>query len=429
MPLNWIRLFLVFAALTALAAPRADLEVGTAGHVFDHLGNLGEQADAAVASGGNIIYATGVGGLGYLGLPNAEQMTSQLAAARNYIQGARRKGVRLALGYVCATSIVKLDQFDRNWATEFRNQFHTPVASWRQQGSDGKFLVSWYGGEYQPACMNNPDWRTYEKRIVRWQLEAGCDGIFFDNPTVHPQGCYCPDCMKAFGQFLDQGHITNLVDRAVPVMRRFAAEHPREFMQFRATIARDFLAEIRTFARTIKRNALVTANNSLNSKEVLYSQCRTYGYSIYEMSRAEDLVVVEDMSSQPRVLNGQAVEYGPTYRQLFAISHGKPVVAVCLADADYHTPANLVRLAMAEAAANSASHLWWPTWPEAERQRMAQIISPQAKFLRDHAALLNQTTIRNDAVLWLPMRNFLDRGIAPPHKSRRISRAPTCSTR
>jgi len=37
--------------------------------------------------------------------------------------------------------------------------------------------------------MNHPDWRTYERFMVRQQLESGCDGIFFDNPTVHPQGC------------------------------------------------------------------------------------------------------------------------------------------------------------------------------------------------------------------------------------------------
>ena len=71
---------------------------------------------------------------------------------------------------------------------------------------------------------------------------------------------------------------------------------------------------MRDYARSIRPNALITANNSLNSADVLYSQCRSYAYNIYEMSRTEDLVVVEDMSSQPRVLaNGKTVEYGPTY--------------------------------------------------------------------------------------------------------------------
>src|SRR5213075_1980180 len=104
-----------------------------------------------------------------------------------------------------------------------------------------------------------------------------------------------------------------------------------------------FFADIRACARSIKRDALITANNSLNSPDVLFSQCRNYGYNIYEMSKVEDLVVVEDMSSQPRVLpGGKTVEYGPTYKQLSAISHGKPVVAVTIADSDYHTAPDLV---------------------------------------------------------------------------------------
>ena len=51
-----------------------------------------------------------------------------------------------------------------------------------------------------------------------------------------------------------------------------------------------------TIARTINPHTLVTCNNSLNSPGVLYSQCRTYGYNIFEMSKAEDYVVVEDMA-------------------------------------------------------------------------------------------------------------------------------------
>jgi hypothetical protein len=260
--------------------------------------------------------------------------------------------------------------------------------------------------------MNNPDWRAYEKYIVRQQLESGCDGIFFDNPTVHPQGCYCEHCMKKFQQFLARDKSPSTPDtqsstNVLSTLRAHAASHPQDFLRFRCTIARDFLADIRTYARSINRRALITANNSLNSADVLYAQCRNYGYNIYEMSQAEDFVVVEDMSSQPRSLpNGQTIEYGPTYEQLHAISHGKPVVAVTLADSDYHTPPHLVRLAQAEAAAHRASYLSWPTWPEKERERMGSLIRPQADFLRRNAKLLNESVPRADAVLFLPFRKW-----------------------
>jgi len=318
------------------ASTPSPLRVGVDEHAFDHLGGYGEQAEAAVASGANIIYITGLGGLGYSGLPPADEFSKERERVKAYLQNAKRKGIRLNIGYVCATSIVKLETFDKNWPADLRSQFHSAPADWRQLDRNGKVLPSWYGGDYQPACMNNPDWRTYERFIVRQQLEAGCDGIFFDNPTVHPQGCYCSHCMERFAQFLHDEKITApLFTNFLSGLREFAASHRDEFLKFRCTIAREFLAEIRSYARTINPNALITANNSFNSPEVLYSQCRTHAYNIYEMSKTEDFIVVEDESHQPRVLpNGQTFEYGPSYQQLQAIVHGKPLVAVTIAEAD-----------------------------------------------------------------------------------------------
>jgi hypothetical protein len=180
-------------------------------------------------------------------------------------------------------------------------------------------------------------------------------------------------------------------------------------MRFRCTTAKEFLAQMRACARRVKRGALMTCNNSLNAPEAFYSQCRGYAYNIHQMSQAEDLVVVEDMSTQPRMLpDGRTIEYGPAYALTHAISHGKPVVAVTIAEGDYHTPPNLVRLAMAEAASREASYLLWPTWPEKERARMCRAIRPQADLLRNNARLLNDTRPRTDVLLFLPFRRWLE---------------------
>ncbi len=398
-------------SLTTLAAERRELRVGVAGHAFDHLGNIGEQADAALASGATIIYATGFGGVGYEGVRSGKEMEKIRRSSADYIRRAKANGIRLALGYVCATSIVKLETFDRNWTQKYRAQFSSPPAQWLQQDRNGNPLPSWYGGDYRPACMNNPDWRTYEKSIVCEQIKSGHDGIFFDNPTVHPQGCYCEYCMTKFAKFLtDEGGKFNLPKtNVVNFIRQIAVNQPKDFMRFRCTTARDFMGEMRRFARSIQRDALVTCNNSLNAPAAFFSQCRDYGYNISEMSKTEDLVVVEDMATQPRVLpNGTVMEYGPIYEMLQAISHRKPVVACTIADGDYHTAPSLVRLAMAEAAAHRASYLAWPTWPEDQRARMSSTIRPQADFLRKNAALLNDVAPRADVLLFLPFRKWAD---------------------
>jgi hypothetical protein len=387
-----------------------ELRIGRANHAFDHLGNIGGQADAAAASGATIIYA-GLRGGGYQGMPPETEFKRLCEQATEYNRRAKSKGIELVIGYVCATSIVKLDTFDKNWTDEFRRQFKARPTEWRQQDRNGKPLVSWYGGDYSPACMNNPDWRAYERAMVRYSLETGHDGIFFDNPTVHPHGCYCSHCMRAFAKTFDPESIPKArpgqLDRDEH-LRRYADSHANEFQQFRSTIARDFLADMRRYARSINPRALITCNNSLNDPSVFYSQCRMYGYNIHEMSKVEDFVVVEDMNSQPRTeANGKTIEYGPTYKMLRAISHKKPIVAVTIAGGDYHTPPNLMRLAMAEAAANDASYLSWPTWPDAQRKRMIEGVRPEADFLHRHEGLLNGTLPRADVVLFLPFRRWL----------------------
>ncbi|MDQ6633084.1 MAG: putative glycoside hydrolase family 15 protein, partial [Verrucomicrobiota bacterium] len=257
-----IILLFVFLNRSQADAPR-ELRIGRAAHAFDHLGNISNQAEAASACGMTIIYGTGLGEVGYNGLPSPKELAEKRRDATAYVRHAKEKGIRLAIGYVCATSIVKLEAFDKNWSEKFRAQFSAAPAEWLQQDKNGKPLPSWYGGDYRSACMNNPDWRAYEKFMVRQQLEAGYDGIFFDNPTVHPQGCYCGYCMRKFALFLNRAgeKIDAAAQSEVPFLRKLAVSRPKDFMQFRCSIAADFLAEIRSYARTITPEALITCNN------------------------------------------------------------------------------------------------------------------------------------------------------------------------
>src|SRR5260370_42522904 len=99
----------------------------------------------------------------YEGMRPSEQMKESGDAIATYVRKSKKDGIRLAFGYVCATSIVDLSNFDRNWQQDFRGQYSSPPAQWLQQDARGNALPSWYGGKYAPACMSNPDWRKYEK--------------------------------------------------------------------------------------------------------------------------------------------------------------------------------------------------------------------------------------------------------------------------
>jgi len=400
---------LIFIAWSAFADTSThEVRACASFHAFEHLGGYSEQAEAAAACGATVIYATGMGGMGYSGIPAPEQWQTQWDRSLAYNQHSRQLGIEVIVGYLCATSIVGLDAFDDHWPEELKAALKTPPAEWLQQDKDGKPLPSWYGGEYKPACMNNPDWRTYQKFMVSAQINTGHDGIFFDNPTVHTDGCYCSYCMAGFVKFM-KGEGRLVADTSTAAMRRMAQEYVKDFKRYRCTIARDFFAEMRAHARSLNPNAVVTANNSLNQQDVLFSQCHLYAYNIQEMSKTEDWVVIEDMSAQPRIMpDGKLMECAPTYAQLQAIIHDKPLVAVTVAEGDYHTPPNLVRLAMCEAAAHKTGYMVWSTWPEEQRARMIAAISPCADWLRTHAELINASTPRQDVLVFFPFRNWVN---------------------
>lgn len=324
-----------------------------------------------------------------------------------YVQHARTLGIPVVLGYLCSTSIVGLKTFDRNWSAEFKQQFTSSPKDWLQQDIKGKALPSWYGGEYNPACMNNPDWRKYQKFMVKTSLELDLDGIFFDNPTVHQQGCYCSYCIERFRQYLETigKHIEGT---SLSSLRTLAQNKPEEFKGFRCTIARDFFAEMRDYIKEINPKALITANNSLNAPEVIFSQCHTYGYNIKEMSKAQDFVVIEDMQSTPRrKVDGTIIECSPVYDLVNSIIEPKPLVAVTIADGDYHTPPNLTNLAIFEAFTRNTNYMLWPTWQEAQRKKMIQTISPFVKWLQKHAQTITSAKHRYDVLLYFPFDQWI----------------------
>jgi hypothetical protein len=82
-------LLFLFAANFVVASAghaevRSPLRVGRAGHAFDHVGDISEQADVAAASGMTIIYASGLGAVGYEGVPADAEFNRQRDLVAQY---------------------------------------------------------------------------------------------------------------------------------------------------------------------------------------------------------------------------------------------------------------------------------------------------------------------------------------------------------
>lgn len=58
-------------------------------------------------------------------------------------------------------------------------------------------------------CRNNPVWRTYLKKIIEIQIDAGAQAIQLDESEAPITafgygGCFCKDCMKQFNEYLQE---------------------------------------------------------------------------------------------------------------------------------------------------------------------------------------------------------------------------------
>jgi hypothetical protein len=135
--------------------------------------------------------------------------------------------------------------------------------------------------------INNPVWREYLKAIVRIHVDAGVDGIQFDEPdspisALRYGGCFCHDCMTGFAEHLMRQEPATVPDDVAAALPEFdyrswlraqgrrgfdpsdpdlLAEHFARFLQERVAVNFAELAGYaRDYARQQGREILISAN-------------------------------------------------------------------------------------------------------------------------------------------------------------------------
>lgn len=387
------------------------LQIGKCRPVFDHLDKYTEQLDAVIASRCTVNFAGGdLGRQCYEGLKSKNELAAVLEHLRQYNRRGHENGVSVMLSYLCATSIVCLDgieSFKKHWDAHFPDRpADFDPAKMLQQDINGKDLPSWYGGNYLPADTWNPYWRQYHKYMIKLVIESGHDGVFYDNPTVHALGNYSFWAMQAWKQFLvDNRTVVDKTD--IQSLRELTVIYPEHWKRFRTTAAPDFLREIRDYARTIKQDFILTCNNSLNTWDSFYSQPRYFGYSIYELSKSEDLVVIEDVSSQPRREGDSFISYAGTIKMIHSVGRDLPLVVCTIAHGNYWTPPHQRNLAIAECTAHNAAYMVWSCWDEQYRGAMSNEVEKYHNFIDKNTDLLASTKSVSNVLLIFAYNNWL----------------------
>jgi len=177
---------------------------------------------------------------------------------------------------------------------------------WYAQDPQGR-PIYYYTGRYM-TCWLHPEWIEYLREMVKNVVQAGSDGVFFDNPWFGGApinfggtwfgagGCYCHRCQSAFQQATGLGIPTNLnLDRD---------EASRRYIDWRASQVTKTLAALSDYARSINPKILISVNDY---DSVMRPSYVTHGIDLRALAQVQDVIMIEDFCL-PRWEPGQHPE-------------------------------------------------------------------------------------------------------------------------
>jgi hypothetical protein len=217
--------------------------------------------------------------------PEVEQQ--DWAEFRRAVEVYQRAGMRV-FGYVQLSNCV--------YSGSFRDR------DWYALDPKGRPFY-YYTGRYM-TCWAHPGWLDHLRGIVRGIVEAGADGVFFDNPWhgIQPlnlggvwmgaAGCYCARCQAAFRQATGMEMPTQIAPESDGVSH--------SYLRWRAEQVTDTMAMLADYARSLNREVVISANDF---DAVMRPSYLIYGIDLRALAGVQDVVMIEDYGL-PRWVDG-----------------------------------------------------------------------------------------------------------------------------
>lgn len=152
----------------------------------------------------------------------------------------------------------------------------------------------YYTGRWM-TCWSSPEWLDHLREMVRGVVEAGSDGVFFDNiwhgmQPLHVSGawlggsgCYCSRCQSAYFQ-----------DTGLRIPKRIAPDQDpssKEYLKWRAGQVTSTLSELAWYARSLNPEIQISANNF---DAVMRPSYLIYGIDLPALAEIQDVMMIED---------------------------------------------------------------------------------------------------------------------------------------
>jgi len=186
----------------------------------------------------------------------------------------------------------------------------------------------YYTGRYM-SCWRHPEWIEHLREMVRGIIEAGADGVFFDNPWHASQpfllggswlgsaGCYCNRCRVAFREE------TGL---EIPAHLSPGRSETDRYLRWRADQVTHTLSELAANARALEPEVLISANDFDAIMRPSFVMC---GIDLPALAKVQDVLMIEDYglprweaANRPAPL---LVNNALTLRTAQALAGGTPV--------------------------------------------------------------------------------------------------------
>lgn len=164
---------------------------------------------------------------------------------------------------------------------------------WYAQDSQGR-PIYYYTGRYM-TCWLHPEWLDHLQDMVKGVVEAGSEGVFFDNPwlggaPIHfggtwsgLAGCYCNRCQNTYQQDSQASIPTSLDPARDPASRRY--------LDWRAELVTNTLAGLSSYARSLNPQIFVSANDY---DAIMQPSYVTHGIDLRALAKVQDVIMIED---------------------------------------------------------------------------------------------------------------------------------------
>jgi hypothetical protein len=145
------------------------------------------------------------------------------------------------------------------------------------------------------TCWSSPEWLEHLREMVRGVVEAGSEGVFFDNlwhglqpfhmagAWLGGAGCYCSRCQTAYQQ-----------RTGFRIPKRIAPEKDsasREYLQWRAEQVTQTISDLAWYARSLNSKIQISANNF---DAIMRPSYLIFGIDLPALAEIQDVVMIED---------------------------------------------------------------------------------------------------------------------------------------